>query len=105
MPKNIFSDAVLYVLLIRSTMKEVGELHHWRPATTLPPAKNGTRWTGVIQQKSLGQKQQQNVHRVAAGPTWHAKERINCATSAFKAIIDVIMMTWIVTFTQMEAER
>ena len=74
-------------------------------AAKILPGKNGTKWTKIAQKKMCAPRQLQNIIRLAPGPKQYAMEQINSATAALKLMLDITMITWIVKFTQMEAER
>ena len=46
-----------------------------------------------------------NVLGHVPGPTREATNRISTILDAFKCIIDVTMITWLVRYTQQEAQR
>ena len=70
----------------------------------LLPGKDGTIWEqGDL--SHTGPRNMQNITRVAPGPKRHALDRIHSVTSALKLMLDLTMISWIVNFTQMEAER
>ena len=69
------------------------------------PGKNGTKWSEITQPKVSGPRQMQNVTRLTPGPKRYAMERIHSAKAALQLMLDVTLITWIVNFTQMEAER
>ena len=67
--------------------------------------KDGTVWTWLKGEKTSVRRAAQNVLKLVSGPTKEAKSRISTILTAFKCIIDVTMITWLVNYTQQEAKR
>lgn len=70
----------------------------------LLPGKDGTIWNQGDLNRT-GRRNVQNITRNAPGPKRYARDRINSVTSALKLMLDLTMISWIVNFTEMEAER
>ncbi len=67
--------------------------------------KDGTTWTLLDDGEKSVRRAVQNVLRHAPGPTREAKSKISTVLDAFKCIIDFTMITWLVNYTQQEAQR
>ena len=71
----------------------------------LQPGKDGTQWLLVKAGAGQVRRAPQNILTVAPGPRRHIKSSITNLLEAFMTLIDVTMMSWIVTYTQAEATR
>lgn len=69
------------------------------------PGRDGTVWHPYEENRNRGQSRRQNIIKVTPGPTSHAKQTIERPIDAFKLIMDTVMLTWIVRFTNFEALR
>lgn len=70
------------------------------------PGRDGTQWLPFERNRqSAGRSARRNIVKVPPGPSSFAKQQIEKPIDAFKLIIDTVMLTWIVRFTNAEALR
>ena len=75
------------------------------PRTPIQPGKDGTVWRAVRQGNQKKKRPLHNIVSIAPGPTTYSKQKIHTAFDAFRILIDVTMMNWIMNYTEMEANR
>lgn len=67
--------------------------------------RDGTSWSVYRGRQRRGPSSRYNVLRSAPGPSNYAQRIITSPKDAFMLIIDTVIVTWIVKFTNLEAER
>ena len=67
--------------------------------------KDGTIWLKLADEDKRVRRQSQNVIKHVPGPTREAKARIITPFDALKCLLDVTLISWIVSYTELEATR
>lgn len=84
---------------------EVTSVGHIGDGNVLESGKDGTIWIKLHGEEPKVRKLSQNVLKHIPGPTREAKARILTPFDAFKCIVDITMITWLVSYTELEATR